>query len=76
MTKDGAAITGTLLNEEKYSLQILDSKDRLVSIQRSSLSESAIIEKGIMPPYKDRLTSKELADIVSYLVSLKGVELP
>jgi putative heme-binding domain-containing protein len=76
VTKSGAPITGTLLSEDKYSVQILDSKDRLVLVQRSDLRESSIIEKGLMPSYKDRLSSAELADLVSYLVSLKGVELP
>jgi hypothetical protein len=28
-----------------------------------------------MPSYKDKLSKSELADLVSYLVSLKGVEL-
>jgi hypothetical protein len=28
-----------------------------------------------MPSYKDKLRMSELADLVSYLVSLKGVEL-
>ena len=73
MTKDGAVITGTLLNEDKYSVQILDAKDRLVSVERRNLRESAIVEKGLMPSYKDKLTSSELADVVSYLVSLKSV---
>jgi hypothetical protein len=75
VTKEGATITGTLLNEDKYSVQILDSKDRLVSVERSKLRESAIVEKGLMPSYKDKLTSGEIADLVSYLVSLKDVEL-
>jgi cytochrome c oxidase cbb3-type subunit 3 len=75
VTREGATVTGTLLNEDKYSVQILDSKDRLVSVRRSNLRESSIIEKALMPSYKDKLGAKELADIVSYLVSLKGVEL-
>jgi cytochrome c oxidase cbb3-type subunit III len=75
VTKDGATISGTLLNEDKYSVQILDAKDRLVSIERRNLRESSIVEKGMMPSYKDKLTSNELADLVSYLVSLKSVEL-
>ncbi len=75
VTKAGATITGTLLNEDKYSVQILDSKDRLVSVERASLRESAIIDKSLMPSYKDKLSTKELADLVSYLVSLKGVDL-
>ena len=73
VTKAGATVTGTLLNEDKYSVQILDSKERLVSVQRGDLRESSILEKALMPSYKDKLDAKELADVVSYLVSLKGV---
>jgi putative heme-binding domain-containing protein len=76
VTNDGATITGTLLNEDKYSVQILDSNDRLVSIRRANLRESSIIGKALMPSYRDKLSAKELADLISYLVSLKGVELP
>jgi putative heme-binding domain-containing protein len=74
VTKEGATITGTLLNEDKYSVQVLDSKDRLVSLQRTNLRESGVIEKSLMPSYKDKLSQKELSDLVSYLVSLKGVD--
>ncbi len=76
VTKEGATITGTLLNEDKYSVQLLDSNDRLVSLQRSNLRESAFVDKSPMPSYKDKLTQQELSDLVSYLVSLKGVEIP
>jgi putative heme-binding domain-containing protein len=76
VTKDGATITGILLNEDKYSVQIMDSRDRLVSIRRANLRESAILEKALMPSYKDKLNHQELSDLVSYLVSLKGVEIP
>jgi len=76
VTKEGATITGTLLNEDKYSVQLLDSNGRLVSLRRSNLRESAFIEKSPMPSYKDKLTQRELSDLVSYLGSLKGVEIP
>ncbi len=76
VTNDGATINGTLLNEDKYTVQILDSNDRLVSIRRVNLREGSIVEKALMPSYKDKLSAKELADVISYLVSLKGVELP
>jgi hypothetical protein len=74
VAKDGTPVAGRLLNEDKYSVQVLDAKDRLVSIPRSSLREGAIVETSSMPSYKDKLSSRELADLVSYLVSLKGVE--
>jgi cytochrome c oxidase cbb3-type subunit 3 len=76
VTKDGAAITGTLLNEDKYSVQLLDSTGRLVSLKRSNFRESGFVDKSPMPSYKDKLNQKELSDLVSYLVSLKGVDLP
>ena len=70
VTKDGAAVTGTLLNEDKYSIQILDSHDRLVSVQRANLREfSFTTDKSPMPSWKDKLTHQELADLVSYLFS-------
>jgi len=76
VTKDGATIAGTLLNEDKYSVQLLDSNGRLVSLKRANLRESAFVEKSPMPSYKGKLTQQELSDLVSYLVSLKGVEIP
>jgi putative heme-binding domain-containing protein len=76
VTKDGATVNGTILNEDKYSVQLLDSNGRLVSLKRANLRESAFVEKALMPSYKDKLTHQELSDLVSYLASLKGVEIP
>ncbi len=76
VAKDGSTITGNLLNEDKYSVQILDSNNRLVSVKRANLRESSIVaDKSPMPSYKDKLTHRELSDLVAYLGSLKGVEI-
>jgi putative heme-binding domain-containing protein len=75
VTKEGATITGTLLNEDKYSVQLLDSSGQLVSLKRATLREGGFVEKSPMPSYRDKLTQQELSDLVSYLVSLKGVEI-
>jgi putative heme-binding domain-containing protein len=72
-TKSGETITGRLLNIDSFTVQLLDSKERLMSFPKSSLSESAFIDKSPMPSYRDKLSSQELADLVAYLVSLKGV---
>lgn len=69
---DGATITGRLLNQDSFSLQLLDSNERLVSLVKSNLREHAVLKNSPMPSYRDKLTSQELADVVSYLVSLKG----
>jgi hypothetical protein len=74
VTKSGETVTGRLLNEDKYSYQILDSHDKLISLDRAGLKESSVAQKSPMPSYKDKLTKQELSDLVSYLVSLKGVD--
>lgn len=70
--KDGSTVTGRLLNLDTFSVQLLDSKEQLRSFVKSDLRDHGFIEKSPMPSFKDKLTSQELADIVSYLVSLKG----
>jgi hypothetical protein len=55
---------------------LLDSNDRLISLKRANLRESAFVDKSPMPSYRDKLTHQELSDLVSYLGSLKGVEIP
>ena len=74
--KDGTAITGRLLNQDVFSVQIMDSKERLLSLQKSSLKEYAFVEKSPMPSYQGKLSAQELNDLVTYLVSLKGVDKP
>lgn len=73
VTKSGAEFTGRLLNVDMLSLQILDSQERLRSFAKSDLREFSLIRKSPMPSFKDKLSSQELADVISYLVSLKGI---
>ena len=70
--RDGAVITGTLLNQDTYSLQILDSAAKLVSIRKDKLRSFEVMKTSPMPSYKDKLSAQELADTVSYLVTVKG----
>jgi putative heme-binding domain-containing protein len=72
VTRDGATTTGQLLNHDLFTVQLLDSKERLVSFQKSNLREYAFVDTSPMPSYKDKLSAEEVADLVSYLVSLKG----
>jgi putative heme-binding domain-containing protein len=73
VTRDGVTITGRLLNQDTFSVQLIDSKERLHSLEKSNLNEYAFIDKSAMPTYRDKLNPAELADLVSYLVSLKGI---
>jgi mono/diheme cytochrome c family protein len=69
--KDGSTITGRLLNLDNFTVQLIDSKERLVTLQRADLREFAPV-KSAMPSYRDKLTQQELSDLLAYLMSLKG----
>jgi putative heme-binding domain-containing protein len=69
--KDGATVTGRLLNIDTFTVQLMDTKEQLRSFTKTNLKEFGFIPTP-MPSFKGRLSSQELADVVSYLVSLKG----
>jgi putative heme-binding domain-containing protein len=71
--KDGTAITGRLLNVDTFSVQLLDAKEQMRSFQKSALKEHGIVEKSPMPSFQGKLSSQEIADMVAYLTTLKGL---
>jgi cytochrome c oxidase cbb3-type subunit III len=72
VTKDGKVITGRRLNEDTYTVVLIDQQERLVSLMKPDLQEYTVLKTSPMPSYADRLTSGELADVLAYLLSLKG----
>jgi putative heme-binding domain-containing protein len=76
VSKDGTTTTGRLLNLDSFTVQMLDSKEQLRSFEKSALRSYGFVDQSPMPSYKDKLNAQELADLVSYLVSLKGKGTP
>jgi putative heme-binding domain-containing protein len=72
VTRDGKVVTGRRLNEDTYNVQLLTDQGRLVSLVKADLREWSIGATSPMPSYKDALAPGELADVLAYLVSLKG----
>ena len=69
--KDGSVVTGRVLNLDQFTVQLFDSKERLLTLQRADLREFGNM-KSPMPSYRDKLTAQELSDLVAYLASLKS----
>jgi len=69
---DGTAITGRRLNEDTLTIQLIDPNERLLSFSKSELREYTLLKTSTMPSYREKLRDDEIADIVSYLSSLKG----
>jgi putative heme-binding domain-containing protein len=71
VTRDGRVINGRRLNEDTYTVQLLDDQERLVSLTKADLREYTVQTTSPMPSYRN-LSADELADLVAYLLSLKG----
>jgi putative heme-binding domain-containing protein len=72
VTRDGKAFRGRLLNQDTYSVQLLDNDGALQSIQKSNVRNIEILSVSVMPNFADRYTKQQLADLVAYLGSLKA----
>jgi putative heme-binding domain-containing protein len=72
VTRQGVTITGHRLNEDTHTIQLVDEKDRLISVSKSDLREYSLLKTSTMPSYQGKLSAQEVADVVSYLLSLKG----
>jgi len=71
--KDGTTITGRLLNQDTFTIQVFDSRERLVSLPRTNVRDFTVRKDSPMPSYRDKLSADDVADLVAYLVSLKGL---
>jgi putative heme-binding domain-containing protein len=76
VTREGTTTTGRLLNLDTFSVQLIDTREQLRSFPKSDLREYGFVEKTSMPSYQNKFNPQELADVVSYLVSLKSRNIP
>jgi putative heme-binding domain-containing protein len=73
VTKDGRTIRGRRLNEDTYTVQLIDTQERLHSLVKADLKEFVVETTATMPSYQGKLTADELADVIAYLTTLKGL---
>ena len=71
VTKSGETIDGRRLNEDTYTVQLLDARGRLRSIDKTDVRTMTYATASSMPSYASRLTPDEIADLVGYLASLR-----
>lgn len=73
VTSSGERITGRRINEDTFSVQIVDEQERLRSFDKSAVREFAVLDEPLMPSYAEVLDQVERADVVAYLLTLKGM---
>lgn len=73
VTKDGQRIRGTKKNEDAFSIQIMDTRERIQGYLKPDLKDVIYEKESLMPVFgPGRLNDSDLNDLVGYLSSLRG----
>jgi putative heme-binding domain-containing protein len=71
VTADGKEIKGVALNEDNFSVQMMDASEQIYLLEKDKLRSFQKTRDSIMPAYNTSLLSdKDLEDIVAYLTSV------
>jgi cytochrome c oxidase cbb3-type subunit III len=73
VTSDGKEIKGVTLNEDSFTVQIMDQGEQIHLLEKDKLRSFRKGRESAMPRYTaDTLSDKDLDDIVAYLVSVEA----
>jgi len=72
VTADGRTIVGVPMNEDTFTLQVMDTTERIHSLDKKTLKSLQHEKRSLMPAYDPaRLPSADLDNLVAYLQSLR-----
>ncbi len=73
VTRDGERIRGVIKSEDAFSIQIVDTDERLQGYVKADLREVIHEDQSLMRQFgPDRLSDDELDDLLRYLGTLRG----
>jgi cytochrome c oxidase cbb3-type subunit 3 len=73
VTADGRTIVGVPMNEDTFTLQVMDQSERIHSFDKKSLKSLRHENRSLMPAYDAaRLPDADLDNLVAYLQSLRS----
>jgi len=71
VTADGKEIKGVALNEDSFSVQMMDQNEEIYRLEKAKLRSFKKSRESMMPKFgAEILSDKDLEDIVAYLVSV------
>ncbi len=71
VTAGGKKIKGVALNEDNFSVQMMDSSEQIYLLEKYKLRSFSKSRESIMPTYTlDVLSDKDLDDIIAFLTSV------
>jgi cytochrome c oxidase cbb3-type subunit 3 len=74
-TGQGTDFSGVVLNEDSFSIQLMDDREKIHSWLKSELKSVVHEKRSPMPKYtKQQLSDEQLDDLVAFLSSLRGAQ--
>jgi cytochrome c oxidase cbb3-type subunit III len=72
-TADGQKFSGVVLNQDNFSLQMMDMREQIHLFEKGKLKSCEITRESRMPAYDSKtLSDKDLEDIVAFLVNVSA----
>lgn len=73
VTADGTKLSGVVLNEDQFTLQMLDASEQLHMFEKDKLRSLEKRRESAMPVYDEKtLSDKDLRDLIAYLQMAGG----
>ncbi len=73
-TTAGRTVKGRRLNEDTFSVQLVDDAGTLVTVEKKNITSVEAGKASPMPSVAKTLTPDEVADLVAYLLSMRGAQ--
>jgi cytochrome c oxidase cbb3-type subunit III len=69
-TPDGKRITGVTLNEDSFTVQMMDADEKIYLFEKDKLKSFEKSRESLMPPYDTKILSdQELNDIMAFMLN-------
>jgi cytochrome c oxidase cbb3-type subunit III len=70
VTAEGTKLQGTLLNEDSFTIQFLDTREQVHSFDKAALKSWEKSRVSLMPVYDEKtLPEKDLQDVLTFMVN-------
>lgn len=69
--EDGSVVEGLRMNEDTFTLRVMDEDENLWHFHKNAIRSSERIETSTMPSVSNTLSESEVDDLVAYLFSLR-----
>ena len=71
VTVDGQEASGFIMNEDNFSVQMMDTSERILLLEKDKLRSFKKSSESLMPSYDTTLLSdKDLQDMIAYLLNV------